>query len=94
MLGHLGAISLKNLTKRKKVRNLEKELIRLYDIVAAMECNFSDISTYIRWILLNVGTMPEILCYLIKVSMLLSNVRFSASFRCLEESTHREVIFS
>ena len=45
MLGHLGAISLKNLTKRKKVRKLEKELIRLYDIVAAMECNFSDIST-------------------------------------------------
>ena len=28
MLGHLGAISLKNLTNRKKVRKLEKELIR------------------------------------------------------------------
>jgi len=28
MLGHLGAISLKNLTKRKEVRKLEKELIR------------------------------------------------------------------
>ena len=27
--GHLGAISLKNLTKRKEVRKLEKELIRL-----------------------------------------------------------------
>ena len=45
MLGHLGAISLKNLTKCKKVRKLEKELIRLYDIVAAMECNFPDVST-------------------------------------------------
>ena len=30
VLGHLGAISLKNLTKRKEVRKLEKELIRLY----------------------------------------------------------------
>ena len=39
------------------------------------------------WILLNVGTMPKILHYLIKVSMSLSNVRFSASFRRLEEST-------
>ena len=28
VLGHLGAISLKNLTKRKEVRKLEKELIR------------------------------------------------------------------
>ena len=39
------------------------------------------------WILLNVGTMLKILHYLIKVSMLLSNVRFSALFRRLEEST-------
>ena len=31
MLGHLGAISLKNLTKCKEVRKLEKELIRLND---------------------------------------------------------------
>ena len=38
------------------------------------------------WILLNVGTMPKILHYLIKVSTLLSNVRFSALFRGLEES--------
>ena len=30
MLDHLGAISLKNLTKCKEVRKLEKELIRLY----------------------------------------------------------------
>ena len=30
--------------------------------------------------------MPKILRYLIKVSTLLSNVRFSASFRRLEES--------
>ena len=30
VLGHLGAISLKNLTKHKEVRKLEKELIRLY----------------------------------------------------------------
>ena len=30
MLGHLGAISLKNLTKHKEVRNLGKELIRLF----------------------------------------------------------------
>ena len=29
VLGHLGAISLKNLTKRKEVRKSEKELIRL-----------------------------------------------------------------
>ena len=36
-----------------------------------------------RWILLNVGTMPKILHYLIKVSMLLSNIKFSASFRRL-----------
>ena len=28
VLGHLGAISLKNLTKRKEIRKLEKELIR------------------------------------------------------------------
>ena len=28
VLGHLGAISLKNLTKRKEVMKLEKELIR------------------------------------------------------------------
>ena len=40
------------------------------------------------WILLNVGTVPKILRYLIKVSTLLSKVRFSASFRRLEESTH------
>ena len=39
------------------------------------------------WILLNVGTMPKILHYLIKVSMLLSNIRFSASLRRLEKST-------
>ena len=29
VLGHLGAINLKNLTKHKEVRKLEKELIRL-----------------------------------------------------------------
>ena len=39
------------------------------------------------WILLNVGTMPKILRYLLKVSTLSSNIRFSASFRRLEEST-------
>ena len=44
---------------------------------------------YIGWILLNVATMPKILCYLIKVSTLLSNIRFSTSFRCLEESTQQ-----
>ena len=33
-----------------------------------------------EWILLNVETMPKILRYLIKVSTLLSKVRFSASF--------------
>ena len=32
--------------------------------------------------------MPKILCYLIKVLTLLSKVRFSASFRGLEESIH------
>ena len=42
----------------------------------------------IGWILLNVGMMPKILRYLIKVSTLLSNVRFSALFRRLEECTH------
>ena len=41
------------------------------------------------WILLNVRTMPKILRYLIKVSTLLSNIRFLASFRRLEESTQR-----
>ena len=50
--------------------------------------SYEKIFSIIRWILLNVGTMPKILCYLIKVLMLLSNVRFSASFRRLEESTH------
>ena len=39
------------------------------------------------WILLNVRTMLKILCYLIKVSTLLSNIRLSALFRRLEEST-------
>ena len=39
------------------------------------------------WILLNVGTIPKILHFLIKVLMSLCNVRFSASFRRLEEST-------
>ena len=42
------------------------------------------------WIFLNVGTMPKILRYLkklIKVSTLLSNLRFLASSRRLEEST-------
>ena len=33
-------------------------------------------------------TMPKILCYLITSKLLLSNVRFSASFRRSEESTH------
>ena len=33
MLGHLGAISLKNLTKRKEVRKLRKELIRLIILI-------------------------------------------------------------
>ena len=42
---------------------------------------------YNGWILLNVGTMPKILHYLIKLSTLLSNVRFSALFPRLEEST-------
>ena len=37
-------------------------------------------------ILLNVRMMPKILCYLIKVSTLLSNIRFLASFWRLEES--------
>ena len=32
--------------------------------------------------------MPKILCHLIKVSTLISNLRFLASFRRLEESTH------
>ena len=39
-------------------------------------------------ILLNVGMMPKILRYLITSKLLLSNVRFSASFLRLEESTH------
>ena len=39
------------------------------------------------WILLTVKTMPKILRYLIMSKFLLSNVRFSALFRCLEEST-------
>ena len=39
------------------------------------------------WILLNVETMPKILRYLITSKLLLSNVRFSALFRRLEEST-------
>ena len=39
------------------------------------------------WILLNVGMMQKILHYLIKDPMLLSNLRFSASFRRLEKST-------
>ena len=38
----------------------------------------------IGWILLNVGMMPKILRYLIKVSTLLSKVRFSALIRRLE----------
>ena len=33
VLGHLGTISLKNLTKRKEVRKLEKELIMPYNIL-------------------------------------------------------------
>ena len=40
------------------------------------------------WILLNVKTMPKILHFLITWKLLLSNVRFSASFRHLVESTH------
>ena len=48
-------------------------------------------SFYSNWpngrILLNVRTMPKILRYLIKVSTLLSNIRFSAPFQRLEEST-------
>ena len=40
------------------------------------------------WILLNVETVPKILPYLITSKLLLSNVRFSASFGRLEESTH------
>ena len=47
----------------------------------------------IGWILLNVRTMPKILHYLIKVFTLLSNVRFSALFWCLEESTDRKRSF-
>ena len=39
------------------------------------------------WILLNVEAMLKILHYLIMSKLLLSNVRFSASFRRLEEST-------
>ena len=38
------------------------------------------------WILLNVETMPKILHYLIMWKPLLSNIRFSALFRHLEES--------
>ena len=46
-------------------------------------------STYNNgWILLNVETMPKILHYLLMLKLLLSNIRFSASFRRLEESTH------
>ena len=44
-------------------------------------------SVLMGWILQNVGTMPKILHYLIKDPMLLSNLRFSASFQLLEEST-------
>ena len=44
--------------------------------------------SFIGWILLNVETMPNILRYLITSKLLLSNVRFSASFQRLEESTH------
>ena len=39
------------------------------------------------WIPLNVETMPKILRYLITLKLLLRNVRFSASFWRLEEST-------
>ena len=45
-------------------------------------------SLSIGWILLNVEMMPKILHYLKTSKLLLSNVRFSASFRRLEESTH------
>ena len=41
--------------------------------------NNLNISTY-GWILLNIEMMLKILHYLTKVSMLLSNVRFSTSF--------------
>ena len=44
----------------------------------------------IGWILLNVGMMPKILRYLIKVSTLLSKVRFSALFRRLELKKKRD----
>ena len=40
-----------------------------------------------EWIRLNIETLPKILRYLIMSKLLLSNVRFSASFRRLEEST-------
>ena len=46
------------------------------------------------WILLNVGMMPKILRYLIKVSTLLSNVRFWALFRRLEECTHWKDLYT
>ena len=42
----------------------------------------------IGWIHLNIKTMPKILRYVITSKLLLSNVRFSASFGRLEESTH------
>ena len=42
----------------------------------------------IGWIPLNFATMPKILHYLITSKLLFCNVRFSASFRRLEESTH------
>ena len=35
--------------------------------------------------------MPKILCHLIKISTLISNLRFLASFRRLEESTHNQM---
>ena len=48
----------------------------------------SETSRYlVMWILLKVKMMPKILHYLITLKFLLSNVRFLASFRCLEEST-------
>ena len=40
-------------------------------------------------ILLNIETMPKILHYLITSKLLLSNIRFLASFRRLEEFTQR-----
>ena len=43
----------------------------------AVQCN-------IGRILLNVGMMPKILHYLLMLKFLLRNIRFLASFRCLE----------